>query len=88
MSQESFNPAQTLQLLRTKFPGQGFDADDQMPEKAQVTMMMWVQIVELAKRGLFDRIRADVLVQHYANIRSIYDDVQGGVWINAELQQS
>jgi len=59
-------------MLQQRYPYQGFGASP-LSEDLEQNITTWTQVLHLAERGLFDRIRPDILVNNYGNLVAIRD---------------
>ena len=59
-----------FQSLRARFPGQVHGKN--FTSQEECNLMTWVNVFEFSKRGLFDRIRPDILVNNFQNILEIH----------------
>jgi hypothetical protein len=63
-------------MLRLRYPNQKFggkDSDYVIDNESETDLLMWARVIDLAKQGLFDRIRPDIYVNNYHNLVAIHD---------------
>ncbi len=74
------------EVLRIKYPFQKFGAATSyntsgiITEGEELDIAMWANVFALAKKGQFDRIRPDIVVNNFDNlvsIQSFYEESQG-----------
>lgn len=63
--------------LRNRYPQQKFGHPESsyvIDNDSETDLLMWTTVIEFAKDGKFDRIRPDILVNNFANLKAIHID--------------
>jgi hypothetical protein len=61
-----------IEALQKRYPNQGMQGN--ISVESELQLFMWMTIIEIAKNGDFDRIRPDILVMHFDQLKNIRDD--------------
>jgi hypothetical protein len=63
--------------LRARYPSQKFGkpgSEYVIDNETETDLLMWTRVIEFAKEGQFDRIRPDIYVNNFANLKAIHID--------------